>query len=229
MVIIIVSSHYSVLVSKLTRSNSVPVLATLLRLSYAKLLRTIIITFSFTSLQTSDGSRVMVWMYDGNIPFLHGRHIALFLFALLALLLLVLPYTALLLLSPYLQAWASHNHLRWVTRIKPFLDAYHGPYRDKFRNWTGVMLFVQMIQFIAFALNSLGESHINLLVIIITSAVVMAVSLNCGVIYKSRLINAVESLCLVVLIVLAGSSLYLTTIQELVNRLGSHFVLCWLY
>ena len=213
-IIIIVSSHYSVLVSKLTRSNSVPVLATLLRLSYAKLLHTIIVTFSFTSLHSSNATKITVWLYDGNIPFLHGHHIPLFLFALLALVLLVLPYTALLLLSPYLQAWASYSRLRWVTRIKPFLDAYHGPYRDKFRNWTGVILFVQTIQFLAFALNSLGESHINLLVIIITSTAVMAVSFNCGVIYKNKLNNAVESMCIVLLIMLAGSSLYLEVFDD---------------
>ena len=207
-VIIIVSSHYSVLVSKLTRSNSVPVLATLLRLSYAKLLRTIIITFSFTSLQTSDGSSVKIWLYDGNVSFLHGRHIALFLFALLALLLLVLPYTALLLLSPYLQAWASHNRLRWVTRIKPFLDAYHGPYRDKFRNWTGVMLLIQIAQFFAFALNSLGDPKINLVIIIITSASLMAVTWNLGVIYRRRMINLLETFCLLSLCILACASLY---------------------
>jgi len=52
MIVIIVSSHYFTWAAKLDGKNSVPVLATLFLLSYAKLLRVIISTFSFTTLIT---------------------------------------------------------------------------------------------------------------------------------------------------------------------------------
>ena len=57
------------------------VLATLLLLSYAKLQRTVILVFSFTYLQNyyGDGRSLAVWLYDGNVPFLQGKHMVLFL------------------------------------------------------------------------------------------------------------------------------------------------------
>ena len=52
MIVIIVSSRYFTWAAKLSGKNSVPVLATLFLLSYAKLLRFIVATFSFTTLIT---------------------------------------------------------------------------------------------------------------------------------------------------------------------------------
>ena len=59
--IIIVASHHSSMASKIFGNNSVPVLATLFLLSYAKLLRTIITVLTFTFLDYPDGSRRAVW------------------------------------------------------------------------------------------------------------------------------------------------------------------------
>ena len=83
MVLIIVSSHYSTTAAKLSGRNAVQVLATLFLLSYAKLLRITITAFSFTILEYPDGSVKRVWLYDGNVEYLKGKHIALFVAALL--------------------------------------------------------------------------------------------------------------------------------------------------
>ena len=63
---------------------AVSVLATLFLLSYAKLQQTVITAFSFTYLQNyyGDGRSLAIWLYDGNVPFLQGKHIGLFLMAL---------------------------------------------------------------------------------------------------------------------------------------------------
>ena len=100
MTMIIVFSHYSTTVARLSGRNAVPVLATLFLLSYTKLLRTIITAFSSTVLE---GKKSAVWLYDGNVLYLQGKHVPLFLAALLLLLTLSLPYTTLLLLAPLLQ------------------------------------------------------------------------------------------------------------------------------
>ncbi len=90
-------SYYSTTIARIIGpTNPIAVLATLFLLSYTKLLRTIIATFSFTSLDYPNGS-ITVWVYDGNVVFLEGQHIALFLVGLIAFLLLFLPYTLLLL------------------------------------------------------------------------------------------------------------------------------------
>ena len=67
MIIVIVSSHYSTIASKLSSNNSVPVLATLFVLSYSKILRAVITVYSSTTIEYPDGFRRTVWIYDGNV------------------------------------------------------------------------------------------------------------------------------------------------------------------
>ena len=93
--VIIYLSRHSITIVKLVGSSAVSVLATLFLFSYAKLQRTVITAFSFTYLQNyyGDGSPLAVWLYDGNVPFLQGKHIALFLMAMVVTLLFILPFT----------------------------------------------------------------------------------------------------------------------------------------
>ena len=165
--IIIYTSRYSVTISKLIGRNSVHVLATLFLLSYAKLLRTVISVVSPLAINDESGHTHLVWLMDGNIPFLRGKHAVLFSVALLTALLYLLPLTLLTLLAPLLQARTRHPLLRWVLRIKPLLDAYQGPYKDKYRYWTGVMLTMRLVLFTVFAANTLGDPKINLFSIIL--------------------------------------------------------------
>ena len=94
-IVIIVSSYYSTTAAKLSGRNAVQVLATLFLLSYAKLLRVIITVFQPTELVYSDKTVRKAWFYDGNVDYLKGKHIPLFIAALL-LLLISLPYTFIL-------------------------------------------------------------------------------------------------------------------------------------
>ncbi len=118
-------------------TNPISVLATLFLLSYAKLLRTIIAAVSFTTLDYPGDETKAVWLYDGNIGYLDGRHIPMFLFGLLAFLFLFLPYSLILFLGQWIQ---GKLQLRWISqknylRLKAFLDAHHAPYKDKHRYW----------------------------------------------------------------------------------------------
>ena len=98
-IFIIVSSHYSTKMSQLSGRNAVPVLATLFLLSYTKLLRIIITAFSFTFLEYPNGETRMVWLYDASVNFLSGKHIVLFITALVVLLALSIPFTTILLFN----------------------------------------------------------------------------------------------------------------------------------
>lgn len=69
-IIIIISSHYSTRVSRISGNNAVQVLATLFLLSYTKLLRIIITVFSSTVIVYPDKFTKWVWLYDGNVEFL---------------------------------------------------------------------------------------------------------------------------------------------------------------
>ena len=163
----ILVSKFSRRIAKSLGNNPVAVLATLFLLSYAKLLRTIITALSFTFLQYPDGSEVAVWLYDGNLQYLKGSHIPLFLFASLALLFVFLPYTMFLFLGQWLQALSHWKILSLMNsaRVKVFLDVYHAPYCPKHRYWTGFLLLLRCLLFLVFAFNALGNTSVNLLAI----------------------------------------------------------------
>ena len=206
--LIIILSRYSSTVVKLVGTNAVPVLGTLFLLSYAKLQRAIITTFSFTYINNyfTDGSSLAIWLYDGNVPFLQGKHIALFTMAVAVTLLFILPFTLLVLLAPCIQAWSNHRPLQWIhIRFKPLLDAYQAPFKDKFRYWAGLMLVVRNILFIIFAFNTLGDPNINLAV---TATAMLPLLMFSWVVHKTNSLNVLETSFLLNLTILAGWTLY---------------------
>ena len=148
--VMIITSHYSTTAAKLVSRDAVKVLATLFLLSYAKLLQTIITVLSFTYISYEDSDetkyRSAVWLYDGNVGFVEGKHIPLFLAAIGFGVLYIIPFTVFLLLAPFLQA-RSHRYtaLRWVNKLMPFLDAYQGPYNSRFWFWSGLLLVARVV------------------------------------------------------------------------------------
>ena len=111
--IILASSHSS----KIARSlgtNPVAVLATLFLLSYAKLLCSIINPLFVITLEYPSDSK-KVWLVDGNVPHLKGKHVPLFLISLLALFLLFIPFTLLLLLGQWIQSQSERKCCSWIS------------------------------------------------------------------------------------------------------------------
>ena len=189
--IILLSRRYHI-ATRLIGKNAVKVLATLLLLSYTKLLRTIITVLSFTYIIYPDNSTRYVWLYDGNIDYLKGKHIYLFAAAAVFLLVLVLPYTLVLVFVQSLQAKSDWKIVSWVDKLKPLFDAYTGPYQDKYRFWTGFLLLVHNILLLIFAFNTLGDPSLNLLVITLAS---LSLTVLFGVfhpVYKKRCCNILE-------------------------------------
>ena len=83
-------SHFLHRFSKLLGSNPVSILATLILLSYTKILHTLIATAYFTHLEYPTYNRT-VWLHDANIDYLVGKHFPLFLVEVLVFLILFLP------------------------------------------------------------------------------------------------------------------------------------------
>ena len=118
---IIISSYYSSTAMKIFGRNSIAILATLFLLSYSKILQTIITVFTFTQVLEGRADDVTdqltpykVWTYDGNIDYLKGRHIPLFIIALLVLLILFLPYTLVLIFGQCIRSLPPKRGLRWI-------------------------------------------------------------------------------------------------------------------
>ena len=208
--LIIIASDYSSWIARLFGSNPVAVLATLFLLSYAKLLRTIIAALFFTFLDYPNEVQVAVWLYDGNIKYLHGKLIVLFLVASLTLLLLFLPYTLLLTMGQWLQAKSNRRVFYWINkpRIKPFLDAYQAPYRDQHRYWTGLMLCLRCALFLVFAFNTQADPSLNLLAIGAVVVGLLTVTHFTGLIYKKMYPDILEISFILNLGILAIATYY---------------------
>ena len=116
----ILVSHYSPQFANMLGSNPVPVLATLILVSYAKVLGTLI-----TLVYPVNYSR-KVWLHNANVDYFSGKHIPLFLVAILVFF-LFLPYTFLLLFGQWLQAISHLRLFSWVNNAKliSFIDSYH--------------------------------------------------------------------------------------------------------
>ena len=188
---LIVSSHYSMRVSKLIGNNAVQVLATLFLISYAKVLRLIIDVFSFTTITYPDGYKKMVWLIDGNVEFFKGKHIPLVL-VMVIFILLSLPYTFILLTIQFLYKISHYRVMFWVQSIKPFFDAYTGPYRANHRYWTGLLLTARIALLITFSVNQQNNISINLLAIITVSILLLGWLSSAHLVYESALNNILE-------------------------------------
>ena len=202
---IILLSRYSTVAARLSGRNSVPVLATLFLLSYAKVLATIIVAFSFTSLEAEKISP-LVWLHDGNLRFLQGKHIALVLVSTLFALFYVIPLTLLLLFAPVLQRAHNYRMVRLVQRLKPLLDAFQGPYKDRFHWWPGLMLMIRIILFVALTANTKHDPRLSALFVGVTVLPLALFSFR-GV-YKNKQLNLHETAINVNMVVFVLWSLF---------------------
>ena len=194
--IIIVTSHYSTIASRISGSNAVQVLATLFLLSYTKLLQIIVIVFSYTTIIYPDGYSKAVWLYDGNIDFLTGKHLGLFVVTLLMLILLSVPYTLTLINIQWLLRISHYRFMFWVKKLMPIFDAYTGPYKINHRYWTGLLLIVRIIALVTFSLNRSNNPSINLLETAVISSALLTYLALTKWIYKDIINNCLELICL---------------------------------
>ena len=191
--LIIVTSRYSVTVSKLIGHNPIAVLATLLLMSYTKILKIIIDVFSYVKLDYPDNEQVTVWLKDANEPYLQSRHLALAVMTCLVFVFLFLPYTLFLLLGHKLYCLSGKKHFHWLNRLKPLLESYHGPYKIHTRYWTGFLLVVRCVLYLIFSYNSLGATSKSLLAINITFTIIVSkITLFSGRIYRQFIMNIIE-------------------------------------
>ena len=189
-IIVLLSRKYTV-IARATGKHAVQVLATLILLSFAKLLRTVIAALSYAILHCSTGSGAehteRVWLSDGSIGYLQGKHIPLFIATVLVFSMLSLPYTLILVFIQCLQK----SRMSWIWRLKPLFDAYTAPYKDNYRFWTGHLLLVRII---LLAANLVNDRTVNLLITIAAcSHIIMLSVLALRGVYKKWTFDILET------------------------------------
>ena len=191
---IIVLCRYSTWLSHKIGGNVVQVLATLILLSFTKIFRTFAPALSWIHLTLNNTSNstgiAQVWHVDGNVPYFSPKHYLLMAAAVLFLLLAV-PYTLALLFDAVIEKYLTKFTVfrkQWI-KFKPFVDAYHGPYKDKCRFWTGLLLLVRM----SFTLASLYLDTFGTLVFITTSTtVLLSLLVTFEGVYQEKYLNILE-------------------------------------
>ena len=213
---ILLAARFSSRLCRLIGSNSVPVLATLFLFSYAKLLRTIIAALAFTFIVFDDKTYETVWLKDANLYYFSLKHVTLFFVALLFTSLYVLPLTLLVLLAPCLQAKSHYKVFRWVNRLKPFLDAYQGPYQDRFRYWTGLLLVIRVLLLIIDASNYDNDPSMSFFcTIALTVPLVAVLNKTPTYIYRHKMANYIELISLINILTLFAVCWLTTTTNYL--------------
>ena len=207
--LIIVTCRYSVTLSKLIGHNPIAVLATLLLMSYNKVLKIMIDVYSYAALDYPQLNTKLVWLKDANVPILGSKHLPLTVMTSLFLVFIFLPYTLLLLLGYKLYGFSGRKGLRWLNRLKPLLDSYYAPFNTHTRYWTGFLLLVRCVLYSVFLL---GDNYKSLLSIIITFTALVCAVLIFSKIYISRIANAVEVSVYLNLIVLSTVA-YITMVS----------------
>ncbi len=192
--VIYVASRYSMRVSKLCGSSTVPVLASLFLMSYNKLLIDVYMSLAWTVITFPDNDFNALWSLDGNIHFLDGRHIPLAIFGSLVLVFFLIPYVLLLVLVPLpcIQAHTNRRFLSWVNKLKPFFDSHYSPYKDRYRNWSGVLLLVRIVYTLIVSINIFNDTALTLLVLSVLSSLLLAIAWISGGVYKNWLLNVLE-------------------------------------
>ena len=208
--LIILICHCSQRFANLLGSNPVSVLATLILLSYTKILRISIMAVSFADLHYQHHYIQRVWLYDANVEYVVGKHIPLFLVAMLVFFFLFLPYILLLLFGQWLQAISHLRIFSWVNsaRLKAFMDSYHAPYKAKHRYWPGLLLVVRFVLLLVFALNPQVDSNINLLAILVGAGILQLWALVSGGVYRNWCLDALEGSFALNLIILGAATYY---------------------
>jgi hypothetical protein len=200
----------------------VKVLATLILMSYAKLIRTILGVFTFSVLKIYPGTTTkLVWGLDGNVPYLSGKHVVLFIIALFALL-IAFVYTF------YITIVGLKHHIlkgcksskcifgkcgKILDMPKPLYDAHFASFKKNHKYWLGLLLFVRAFLLLIFS-STLGISPVVNLPILILTITVLLLWMGWKEIYEKKSVWILQGLSLSNLIAISGGILY----AELANK-----------
>ena len=203
---LVYASRFSWRLTKLTSHSAVPVLATLIYITYYKLLRFTVDGLAFATVYRHIKSDDIVWYYDGSIKYLHNsRHILLFCLVLAVVCGFILPYGILL------TGIRFFSRFRIINKLKPLIDAYCAPYKDRYRFWFGLRLWVLVAVYILFAgLRNIPQILFLCQSIVLILFIVMQVAMMP---FKSVVINWLDLFFMI-------NALLLSVVALHNNRLG---------
>uniref|UniRef100_A0A1X7VPE2 TRP C-terminal domain-containing protein n=1 Tax=Amphimedon queenslandica TaxID=400682 RepID=A0A1X7VPE2_AMPQE len=188
---IIIGSYYSGRLSRIFGNNTVPVLATLILMSYSKLLRTITNALMISNIKCKDDKR-RVWSVDANIDYLDNKHMILFGVSV-TFLMIGLLYGGMIFSIQWLQKCTGRyckSSRDPIVKLKPLVDSYTGPYKDRYRYWTGLLVFIRVILTALFSYTTQTKPEINNYIIVFVC--VLLIRIAAKGIYRNSALNNLE-------------------------------------
>ena len=205
LVSVIIICKYSIKASKFFGHNAVPVFATLILLSYTKLFRLVvpIIQYKHITIISNVSNQIpeLLWSADPSTPYNSPSHIIMVVFALLVLLLLVAPYTLLLIFQPLTLKFQYSCYQKACLNFKPLFDAYYGPFKAKSQIWPGLLLCARLVLVIVASTPTSSQTYLSFTVA--TVAILLTLMIAFHGVYKELYLNILESWFLLNLAVVA--------------------------
>ena len=208
--LIILACKYSSRAMKLFGSNPVAVLATVVLMSYSKLLHTSQQILSYVTVYYSNGTQEKRWKIDPNLLYFQGKHLPLAMFGLFVVTVFLLPYIVLISFGYYFQKYSNKRGLRWLLKVKPILDAYYAPFCKNTRYWVGLMLFTRTCLSITY--SALSNTERTTILVIVTS-VLTAISWIPWLqhkVYQKNYVNVLEGSFILNAIILSAATSHVT-------------------
>ena len=191
------SSKFSNIIGK---RDPVATLATLLLLSYTRLLVTVIRSFEFVTVEYSNNTTKTLWLPDASIAFGNNvinnvKLIVLITFAVIVS--LICLFCTFLFSWQWLLRFPNLRFFRLTRNLKfhAFIDTFQISHTTKHRYWTGLLLLVRVLIFTITALVAHSELPITLFsTVIIMSCLQLYKTLLMIRVYKNWFLNIMESI-----------------------------------
>ena len=198
--LIVLLSHCSTRIGNLIVGSSVQVLVTLMYISYSDLFSILLTILTpadiyFNSTNNSVG-KLLVWYRDGSI--LYGQnpyHIVLICVSIAVLSLFIIPFILVGLFG------VKMLRNRFIAKyFRPFIDAIHGPYKEKLRYWFGLRLVILSVIYIITAV--LQGTNMTLQILLLTFILNLFIIAQAIVLpYKNKILNALDLWFMVLVLV----------------------------
>ena len=120
--------------------RAVPVLATIMVLTYTSLVNAVIAPLRYTTLYNVDTAQgETVWLYQPSLPFFGGQHLVIGILSIAVTGLYLIPFTFTMLFGDLMR---RYFHKLWFSH---FMDVLHGGFRWPLGFWIGLRLLVRVI------------------------------------------------------------------------------------
>ena len=164
LVIISLLARRSRRISTIISRGIIHVICLLLLLSYTSIASTSLLLMK--SLKFLDIDKVYTYP-SPDIEYLHGRHLAYTIVAMLCTVSIVIGLPLLLTLEPFL------NHKINFIKIKPILDQFQGCYKDNFRYFAGYYMICRLIVITIVIANSSNDLVANYMLAIVCGVIAL--------------------------------------------------------